>query len=80
MEHLAQLRTLAQRLSDANTALLAWDQIEARKELPPSQRGEPIRPPKLSRQALKVKLVFLLADMSRLEQEICAAPYMMSAN
>jgi len=79
MEHLAQLRSLAQRLSDANAALIAWDQIEAQKRLPRAERDASIKRPPLSRQALKLQLVFLMADMSRLEQEICAAP-MMSAN
>ncbi|HEX6513302.1 MAG TPA: hypothetical protein VF157_13445 [Chloroflexota bacterium] len=75
MEHLDQLRSLGQRLADANGALLAWDRIEAQKRLPRARR-EPIERPALSRRALKLQLVFLLADMSRLEQEICAAPRM----
>ena len=79
MEHLAQLRNLAQRLSDANTALLTWDQIQEHKMLPKAERPVGPKRPRLSRQALKLQLVFLMADMSRLEQEIFAAP-MLSAN
>ena len=79
MEHLVQLRNLAQRLSDANSALLIWDQIDEQRTLPRSERAVDLKRPRLSRQALKLQLVFLMADMSRLEQEICAAP-LMSAN
>ena len=79
MEYLAQLRTLGQRLADANGALMAWDQIDARDRSPDAEGGEPIALPKLNRRALKLQLVFLVADMSRLEQEICAAP-LLSAN
>jgi hypothetical protein len=79
MNFLDQLRTLGHRLADANGALLVWDQIDARQHLPGQQQGEPIKPPRLSRQALKLQLIFLMADMSRLEQEICAAP-LLSAN
>ncbi len=74
MEHLAQLWTMAQRLAKANAALMVWDEIDAQKDAGVAAPG--IEPPQLSRQALKVQLVLLIADMCRLEQEICAAPYM----
>ena len=75
MEYLDQLRNLGQRLTDANGALMVWDRIDAQKALPRAQR-QPISRPRLSRRALKLQLVLLMADMSRLEQEICAAPYL----
>ncbi len=78
MEYLDQLRSLAQRLARANAALITWDEIDARDRLPAEQQGEPIEPPALSRQALKLQLIFLVADMSRLQQEICAAPLMVA--
>lgn len=74
MEYLDQLRNMGRRLADANGALLVWDQINAEKRKPVAQRQH-IEPPRLSRQALKLQLVLLMADMSRLEQEICAAPH-----
>ena len=73
MEYIDQLRSLARRLSDANTSLLVWDEIEAQKRLPGPQRGQAPPRPKLSRQALKLQLILLIADMCRLEQEISAA-------
>jgi hypothetical protein len=74
VEYTDQLRNLGRRLADANGALLVWDQIEARRMMPKAQRGAPIPRPELSRQALKLQLILLLADVSRLEQEISAAP------
>jgi hypothetical protein len=75
MEHLAQLRTMAQRLSKANAALMVWDEIDAQRQSGVADTPA-LEPPVLSRQALKVQLVLLIADMCRLEQEICAAPFM----
>ena len=74
MEYAAQLMNLARRLESTNRALLVWDAIEAQKRRPEAERGMPIERPHLSRQALKLQLILLLADMSRLEQEISAAP------
>ena len=74
--YLDQLRTLAQRLSETNQALIVWDEIAAQRQQPVRSRAAPIKRPKLSRRALKLQLVLLLADMSRLEQEIFAAPLM----
>jgi hypothetical protein len=74
-----QLRNLARRLSETNQALLAWDEIAAQRALPPDAAPRHIARPRLSRRALKLQLVFLLADMSRLEQEISMAP-LFSAN
>lgn len=74
--YLDQLRNLACRLSETNQALMVWDQITAQRELPLGASRQRIRRPKLSRRALKLQLVLLLADMSRLEQEIFAAPLM----
>ncbi len=51
---------------------MVWDQIEAQERLPAAVR-EPIEAPELSRRALKTQLILLMADMSRLEQEIFAA-------
>jgi hypothetical protein len=76
MEYQNQLIHLARRLEATNNGLLTWDAIEARKRRPKAQRGAPIPRPKLSRRALKLQLVLLLADMSRLEQELSAAPYL----
>lgn len=70
VDYLDQLRNLAQRLADANAGLIAWDGIAARKRLPSADRGAPIKRPRLSRQALKLQLILLIADMSRLQQEI----------
>lgn len=67
---------MAQRLSKANAALMTWDEIDARRGLAEEQRGPEIETPALGRQALKVQLVLLIADMCRLEQEVCAAPLM----
>lgn len=71
-----QLRNLAQRLSDTNQALMVWDEIAAQRKLPVDTPRVHLNRPKLSRRALKLQLVLLLADMSRLEQEIFAAPLM----
>src|SRR5579884_280558 len=76
MEYQNQLMHLARRLEATNNGLLTWDAIEARKRRTKAQRGAPIPRPKLSRRALKLQLVLLLADMSRLEQELSAAPYL----
>ena len=74
MEYAAQLMNLARRLESTNRALMIWDAIEARQLRPKAERGAPIERPHLSRRALKLQLILLLADMSRLEQEISAAP------
>jgi hypothetical protein len=76
--YLDQLRTLACRLRETNQALMAWDAIAAQRRLPPGAQRRRIKRPKLSRRALKLQLVLLLADMSRLEQEIFAAPLLSS--
>ena len=79
VEYLDQLRTLAQRLANANAALIDWDRIAERQRLPRTERGAPIARPRLSRQALKLQLILLMADMSRLQQEIGMAS-VLSAN
>lgn len=79
--YIDQLRNLARRLSETNQALMVWDEIAAQPSAsdgPVAVSAEPIKRPKLSRRALKLQLVLLLADMSRLEQEIFAAPLMSS--
>jgi hypothetical protein len=70
VEYIDQLRTLGCRLRDANAALMVWDNIDAQKRLPRAERAERIKAPRLSRTALKLQLILLMADMSRLEQEI----------
>ena len=75
VEYLDQLRNLGRRLADANAALIVWDEIDAQKRLPGPAPTLSREKPRLSRQALKVQLIMLMADMSRLEQEICSAPY-----
>jgi len=79
VEYLDQLRNLGHRLADANAGLMAWDSIEAQKHVSKAERGDPATPPSLSRQALKLQLILLMADMSRLEQEIGMAS-VLSAN
>ncbi len=79
VEYVDQLRNLARRLADANASLMAWDGIDAQKRLPKARRGQPARQPRLSRRALKLQLILLMADMSRLEQEIGMAT-VLSAN
>jgi hypothetical protein len=76
--YLDQLGNLARRLSETNQALMVWDEIAAQRQLTPDAPNPPIKRPRLSRRALKLQLVLLLADMSRLEQEIFAAPLMSS--
>ncbi|HLQ34612.1 MAG TPA: hypothetical protein VK457_18155 [Chloroflexota bacterium] len=80
MEFSDQLMTLARRLEQTNAALLVWDRIEAQKRLPRPERGEPIARPPLNRRALKLQLILLLADLSRFEQEISAAPALLVHN
>ena len=72
MDYVSQLRSLALRLERTNSALRIWDEIDAQKHMPPAER-KPITRPVLSRRALKTELIMLLADMSRVEQEIGAA-------
>ncbi|HLY66683.1 MAG TPA: hypothetical protein VKU60_14200 [Chloroflexota bacterium] len=79
MEYGEQLTNMLRRLSDANQALLAWDLIAEQKRLSPDAPRPHIKRPSLSRRALKLQLVLLMADMSRLQQEISAAP-LFSAN
>lgn len=79
--YIGQLRNLARRLSETNQALMVWDEIAAQRsalDTPPGSLQKHLDQPQLSRQALKLQLVLLLADMSRLEQEIFAAPLMSS--
>ena len=79
VEYLDQLRNLGCRLAEANAGLMVWDGIEAQKRLPRVDRGDPLKRPKLSRRAIKLQLILLMADMSRLEQEIGMAS-VLSAN
>ncbi|MFI5266324.1 MAG: hypothetical protein ACHQ7M_03005 [Chloroflexota bacterium] len=79
MEYLDQLRNLGRRLADANAGLIAWDSIEGQGRLPKAAGGESVKRPRLSRRALKLQLILLMADMSRLEQEIGMAA-VLSAN
>jgi hypothetical protein len=80
VEYLDQLRTLGRRLTDANAGLMAWDRIEAQQRSLSAQSAvADVQPPALSRRALKLQLILLVADMSRLEQEIGMAS-VLSAN
>lgn len=70
MDHAAQLRTMVDRLSRANQDLLCWDHIDAA-----GRAGVAcvVERPALVRQALKLQLILLMADISRLQQEMAAA-------
>jgi len=72
MEYADQLRTMALRLSETNQSLITWGVIAAQRRLAPGEPRQDVSQPRLSRRALKLQLIMLLADMSRLEQEISA--------